>query len=109
MLGDIIEGRTYEYQLILCKPDKVTQLGVLDITDLTYSPRFNSYSQLDFVLNYYENGWTKIKNKTFDIINGEYLILMRILDNEQEIYKEYFIIEEISNTGDNGSYKKNIT
>lgn len=91
MLGDINRNlEPINYELILCKPDK-TQIGVLNVEDLSIDFRFPTTDELTFSIYLGEN--------YYDIIKGDYLILL----NEEK----YFIIDNPEEVG-NGIEVKNI-
>lgn len=99
MLGDInknLEPKSYE--LILCKPDR-TQITTLPETyGIVFSPKFAGIDEFELKIPYYvEDVHGQIKNPNWDLIRGDYLIL---LNNEQ-----YFIIDSPKNQGDNSDYK----
>lgn len=86
MLGYIDKNlEPKEYELILCKPDG-TQLQVLsEAQNIQYSAKFPTTDELNFTIPYYimDNG-KKIKNPNWELIKGDYLVLL----NEEK----YFII-----------------
>lgn len=98
MLGDLIEGNQYKYELLLCKPSREV-IGFLDVSDLEYKPRFNNVDEMQFELKYYQNGLTRIEDTNYNILKGNYLILMNIKQGDTIVKSDYFCISDITDNG----------
>jgi len=100
LLGDIRKDLELpQLELILCKPNR-EQIAILtEAYEKVYSPRLVGVSELKFKIPYYviENG-IQIVNPNWDLIKGDYLILL----NNQE----YFIIQNPKNSGGEIDYKE---
>lgn len=76
-----------EYELILCKPNK-SELCVINANNIVITPEFANIDELTFqVPLYIMDEHKKVKNPTFDLIKGDYLI--------QFNGSKYFIITNV--------------
>jgi hypothetical protein len=105
LIGQLL-NKKYFYELILCGSLR-NEIGTLEYTDLTFSPRFDSFNELNFELSYYQNGWTRIKDENFDLTKGLLLVLMNIKEDDTIIYSEYFVINQPTKSSNN-TIKKSI-
>jgi hypothetical protein len=80
LLGQLI-NKQYTYEVILCDSRK-NEISILKYTDLTYSPKFKTFSELDIELQYYEEGHLQVKDKNFDLTKGLYLIKLNIKNGD---------------------------
>lgn len=97
MLGDIRNDlKPREYEITLCKPDRTTIAYLTDIYNITYNANYQGIDEITFDVPYYieDNNHNKIKNYSFDLIKGDYLLF---INNEK-----YFIIDTPEENGDQG-------
>jgi len=89
-----------EYELVLCKLTGEPIQQLWNITNLSYSAYYVGIDELSFNIPLYRmtsNG-EKVKNEIYDLVDGEYLILVN--------NKKYFIIDNITEeAGEDGVYK----
>lgn len=89
-----------EYRIFLCKPDK-TELGELDYSSLKYSPRYDSFNELTFTVEYNYNDSTQTKNTLYDSLKSGYLIHLGIYNSSTGslISHEYFAMNQPIDVG----------
>jgi hypothetical protein len=92
LIGQLL-NKNCHYELILCD-SKRNEIGMISYTDLTFNARFDSFNELNFVLSYYQNGCTNIKDKNYDLTKGLLQVLMNIKEDDTVIYSEYFVINK---------------
>jgi hypothetical protein len=97
-----------EYILYLCQITNKTPICLIEYSDISISRNFRQFSELSFEVPYYDNGWIKTENKTFNLLQPNYLILLETRSNDEIINTEYFIINQPSLKNDNGEIKKSI-
>lgn len=103
----MLEQNNQEYILYLCTMMK-TPLCIISYTDISISKNFRQYSELNFEVPYYDNGWIQVENKTFNLFQPNYLVLLETRNNNEIIDTEYFIINQPSTKFNDGEIKKNI-
>ena len=99
MLGTVNKSlESTKYELTLCKP-KRTQIAILtDAYDIVYDSKFLDVDELEFKIPYYIlDNHNQIKNPNWDLIKGDYLILV----NDEK----YFSIETPKEDGGDKLYK----
>jgi hypothetical protein len=106
ILGQLI-NKQYTYEAILCDPRK-NELTILSYSDLTYSPKFKTFSELDIELQYYEEGHLKVKDKNFDLTKGLYLIKLNIKNGDNIVKSEFFFIENPKKNMSDGVITKSL-
>lgn len=104
---DINKSNNYQYNLYLCNMDK-SLICALDYIDINYTQNFLQFDELQFTVSYDDNGWRTINNKSFNYLQPLYLILMEVCNNDEIIFKEYFIINDPSYSFDEGRTQKTI-
>jgi hypothetical protein len=105
LLGQLL-NKQHTYELILCDTQR-NEIGIIEYTDITFNARFDSFNELNFELGYYQNGFTRIKDKNFDLTKGLFLVLMNIREDDTIIYSEYFVINKPTKSS-NDIIKKSI-
>jgi hypothetical protein len=105
LLGQLL-NKKHTYELVLCDSQR-NEKGIIEYTDITFNARFDSFNELNFELGYYQNGFTRIKDKNFDLTKGLFLVLMNIKEDDTIIYSEYFVINKPTKSS-NDIIKKSI-
>jgi hypothetical protein len=106
LLGQLI-NKQYTYEAILCDSRK-NEISILNYTDLSYSSKYKTFSEIDIELQYYEEGHLKIKDKNFDLTKGLYLIKLNIKNGDYIVKSEFFFIENPAKNSSNGIIKKSL-
>lgn len=95
----------YDYTIYLCTIDKIP-ICIIDYKDISVIRNFRQFSELSFEVSYFDNGWIKAENKTFNLLQPNYLILLETRYNDNVINSEYFIINQPELRNDNGNISR---
>lgn len=109
---DINFNKRYEYELILCRPNK-EETAYINYFDLTYTPVFLEYNELNFSIyreitidnNINDGKYNETHiNPNWEQIYPDYLILLNIKTSDgiadEIIHSEYFVIESPDKSSD---------
>lgn len=105
LLIDKISNEPIHYELILCKPNEEQICSLKEIKNLQHEARFPTTDELTFEVPYYvlKHG-QQFKNPIYDLIKGDYLILVNRKQGDVELSSQYFIIstpkDSMNNEGD---------
>ena len=104
MLIDLYKKDTeYKYTLTLCKPNKTPMVVLNEAYGITYNAKFNDIDELSFnIPRVIQDNFSHqfIDNPNYDLIKGDFLILM-----ETNNISKYFVIEKPSEEGGDKDYK----
>lgn len=85
---------TYDYTLILCKPNR-EQLAVLsEAYNRKFTPKLKDIAELSFTIPLYiiDKNHHQARNPHFDLIRGDYLIYMIVSKGDTVVHEHYFKI-----------------
>lgn len=112
ILGDLIQGKEFRYELILCRPYYPYQkIGYLTetILNLNIKKQLQSVNELSFEISYYHNDVHSSKNSNFDLVKSGSVILLKSFIDDTLQEQEYYTITEIDNSDNSGKITKKIT
>ena len=93
----------YEYILTLCKPNKEPIQEMFDIFDFTFEAKFPTTDEISFRVS---KKLDSRDNKLWDLIKGDYLIHVKIINDKESLNEKYFIINNIKENADDKTIKK---
>ena len=100
--------KAYYYNIYLCDFKK-NPISQINFTNINYSPRFDDFDELEFSVEYYENGILRIQDENYNLTKANHIVYLEIKDNDIVVYQEYFSIDNPSSQMDNnGVFTKSI-
>jgi hypothetical protein len=109
MLGDIIKGSEFTYQIFLCKP--VAPYSIMAcLSDCSYGitlkRQLMNIDELEFTLPYYWNDIKSTKNENFDLVKSGTVILLQSYIDDTLKEQQYFHIYQTERSGGDKETKK---
>lgn len=100
MLGDIYDKK-YQYELILYHPGTEQPISYLTYAyNITYKPQFAAIDELSFNLSYYiDDHAGQEVNSNYQLIKGDYLVLLNTKINEDIVEQQFFVVDSITDDG----------
>jgi len=101
-------NNVYTYNIFLCdfKKNIISQINA---NNVQYSPRFDSFDELEFSVEFYEQGILRIKDENFNLTKANHIIYLEIKDNDEIVHTEFFTIDNPNSQMDsNGIFTKSI-
>lgn len=95
-LIDRISDEKMEFELILCKPNGEQVASLKEKLNFHYESQFPTTDEITFDIPYYitKHGM-KTKNPNFDLIKGDYLVLVNRKQGDTVLNSKYFIIDTL--------------
>ncbi len=102
MLGDLVLGNSFTYQLYLCKSMSPYEIiaCVTDCSyDITLKRQLMNIDELNFTLPYYWNDIDKTINENFDLVKSGGMILLQSYIDDTLKEEQYFYIYQTERNG----------
>lgn len=112
MLKQIDRDLSYDYEFYLCRRDTREPIATLkhgyNMYNAVYSPEYRNVDELSMEIPFYvrDNDMQLIKNPIWDKVKSDMVIRMIVSINDEELFKEDFIINTPRKSG--GSEKKKL-
>ncbi len=99
----------FKYSLSLINSGTKQVIAKLPEAKIVYNPDLKDIDKLQFTIPYYINTDIEIiENPNFDLINNDYNILFEKKINNNVIYRNLFVIKEITKVGDGTNEYKQV-